>query len=108
MSKTHLFWIPFYLLGPLGRNLHSELNFPLLPILLQRYSMVVLRIPLNSNGRGVEFLSSKFLYLLDLVLEVLVLVLREHVLELVVEILLSVLEVDLESVAIQRISIGVG
>lgn len=108
VGQTHLLGVALDLLGPLRWDLHPQLHLPLLPVLLQRDPVVILGIALNSDGGGVELFGPEFLYLLDLVLEVLVLVLREHVLELVVEVLLAVLEIDLEGVAIESIGIGVG
>lgn len=107
MSKTHFLGISLYFLGAFRRYLHPQLHFPLLSVFLQRNAVVVLGISLNSDGGGVELFGPEFLYLLDLVLEVLVLVLGEHVLELVVEILLAVLEVDLESIAVQRVCVRI-
>lgn len=108
VGQTHLLRVAFDLLSPLRRDFHPELHLPLLAVLFERDAVVVLGIAFYGDGGGVELFSPEFLYLLDLVLEVLVLVLREHVLELVVEVLLTVLQVYFEGVAIERISVGVG
>jgi hypothetical protein len=69
--------------------------------------VVVFGVAFDVDGGAVELLSPQFLYLLDLVFEVAVLLLEEHVLELVVEVFLTVLGGDAEGVAVEREGVGV-
>jgi hypothetical protein len=107
VGEADFLGIALYLLRSLRRNLHPELYLPLLAIFLQCNTMVVLGIPLDSNGGGVEFFRPEFLYLLDLMLEVLILILREHVLEFIVEFLLAILHIDFEGITIEGVGVGV-
>jgi hypothetical protein len=62
--------------------------------------MVILGILLDGYRRRIELLRPEFLYLLDLLLEALVLILREHILKFIVKLLLSVFHVYLEGVSV--------
>jgi len=98
----------FYLLGLVGRDLHAEGDQLLLAVLLNGDDVVVLGVALDVDGGAVELLGPEFLDLLDLVLEVAVLFLEEHVFELVVEVLFAVLGGNGKGVAVEGEGVGVG
>ena len=60
--------------------------------------MIVLGILLNIDAGTIEFLSPEFVDLLDLVLEISILLLTEHILNLVVKIFLPILDINLEGI----------
>lgn len=68
--------------------------------------MVILGVPFDCDGGGVELFCLDLLYLLDLMLEGTVFVLRKHILEFVVELLLSFLvHLQSETVSIEGVCI---
>lgn len=69
--------------------------------------MIVLGVLLYRYRGRVELLGAKLLDLLDLLLEALVLILREHILEFIVELLLPVLHINLKRIPIQSIGIRI-
>jgi hypothetical protein len=49
VGKAHLFWISFDLFGAFRWYFHPKLNFSLFAVLLEDYTMVILRVSLNSD-----------------------------------------------------------